>query len=571
MIRLFVCATWMVVAAVGCARDSGSSGSGAPAPAAADHGSHGGAVTPPRTTLLGDMGSYHRPITASSPDAQRFFDEGLTLLYGFNHEESYRSFERAAALDPDAAMPHWGMALALGTNYNDTAPPDRLQQAHRHAVHAQERAARSIEVERAFIDALQKRYVAMPDDGQQDAREAAYADAMGEVSRRFPDDLDAATLYAESLMNLRPWKLYTPDGTPETGTDVIVALLEGVLARNGNHPGANHYYIHAVEASRTPERATESAKRLQTLVPGAGHLVHMPAHIWMRTGDYAAAAKSNADAARADERYIEATGAAGMYPAMYYGHNLQFESAAAMMAGNFAQARAAGRKTAEFVDPMAGDLPMLQPFALQEIFALLRFEKWDEVIAQPAPPADRLIQTALYHYTRGAALAGRGQAAEAATELTAFEAAAARIPADAMYVSINTAAVVLDVARQDLSARVADARGDHPAAVAAWRRAVAAEDKVGYNEPPDWLLPSREFLAAALMRAGSVPEAERVYREDLDRNRNNPRSLFGLWKALERQGKTADLAAAKRAFEAAWAAADVTLNDERMSPGRATR
>jgi tetratricopeptide (TPR) repeat protein len=460
-----------LVVAVGCARSSDSQPP-TNTSAAAAHEEHPAAPAP-RTTLLGNLGSYHRAITATD-ESQKFFDEGLTLLYGFNHEEAFRSFERAATLDPKAPMPHWGMSLALGTNYNDTATPDRLQQAYKHLTEAQSRAANGTDMERAFIDALAKRYVATPDDGNQPKREAEYSAAMGAVSKRFPDDLDAATLYAESMMNLRPWKLYTFDGTPEPGTEEIVATLESVMKRNPDHPGANHYHIHAVEASKNPDRGVTSAKRLETLVPGAGHLVHMPAHIWMRTGDYGAAVKTNADAAALDEKYVKATGAKGLYPTMYYGHNLQFESAAAMMAGNLRTAREAGRKTADLVAPMAGDMAMLQPFALQEVLALVRFGRWDEVLAQLAPPAGRDLQSAVYHFTRGAALAGKGQADEAAKELTALEASAARVPKDVMYSTVNPAPVLLDVARADLAARIADARGNVARSVAAWKIAVAA-------------------------------------------------------------------------------------------------
>lgn len=539
----------------------------APAPqnatAGASHDAHPAGTPAGRTTLLGNLGSYHRAVTTSNADSQKFFDEGLTLLYGFNHEESFRSFERAAALDAKAPMPHWGMSLALGTNYNDTATPDRLQQAYTHLTHAQERATNGSDVERAFIDALSKRYVATPNDGKQSAREEAYAVAMRAVSTRFPDDLDAATLAAESMMNLRPWKLYTFHGEPEPGTEQIVATLERVLQRDPNHPGANHYLIHAVEASRTPDRAVPAAKRLTTLVPGAGHLVHMPAHIWIRTGDYREAARTNAVAAAIDEKYVKATGATGLYPTMYYGHNVQFESAAAMYAGNFAQARTAGEKIAKIVDPMAGEMAMLQPFAMQHVLALVRFERWDDVLAQPAPPAGRDLQSALYHHARGAAYAGKRQPADAESELKALEAAAARVPKDTMYSTINPASILLDVARLDLAARIADARGDAAASVAAWTRAVAAGDKVGYGEPPDWLFPPREGLGAALLRAGRPAEAEKVYRRDLDQHRLNPRSLFGLWKALEKQGKTAAAAEAQKSFEAAWQGADVTL---RMEP-----
>lgn len=535
-------------------------------PAAAAHGAHGAAgpsgAAPARTTLLGNLGHYSRAITTSSPDAQRFFDEGLTLLYGFNHEEAFRSFARAAALDERAPMPHWGMALALGTNYNDTATPDRLQQAFAHLEAARSRAANGSEVERAFVAALAQRYVATPGDGgdgQQAAREQAYATAMGEVSTRFPDDLDAATLYAESLMNLHPWKLYALDGTPQPGTAEIVAILERVVQRNPQHPGANHYYIHAVEASTAPERASDHAKRLETLVPGAGHLVHMPAHIYQRTGDYLAAAKSNADAASIDEQYVKATGATGMYPLMYYGHNLQFQSASAMMAGNYAEARDAGRKTAELVEPLANDVTMLEPFALQEVIVHVRFGRWADALAAPAPPANRSIQTALSHYLRGVAQVEQGHLLDAASEQQAFEAAAGALPKDAIYSAVNQAPAVLDVARQDLAARIAWAKKERPAAIAAWTRAIAAEDALSYNEPADWLLPEREALGTALLKAGQSKAAEAAFRADLARNRQSPRSLFGLWKSLDAQGRASDAAAARTAFEAAWRGADVTL------------
>jgi tetratricopeptide (TPR) repeat protein len=527
------------------------------ATAAAGHGAaHPAGAPPARTTLLGNLGSYHRMITTSNDEAQRFFNEGLTLLYGFNHEESFRSFERAAVLDAHAPMPHWGMALALGTNYNDTATPDRLQQAHAHLARAQERSANGSAVERALIDALSKRYVAAPNDGQQPAREDAYAAAMREVSNRFADDLDAATLAAESMMNLRPWKLYALDGGPAPGTEDIVAKLEGVLKRNPEHPGANHYYIHAVEASRTPERALTSAKRLETLVPGAGHLVHMPAHIYHRTGDYRSAIKSNALAATVDEKYLKDTGATGMYPTMYYGHNLQFLSAAAMMAGNFAEAREAGRKTAALVEPLAGDVVMLQPFAMQEVLALVRFERWDDVLAMPRPP-ERPLQMALYHYAQGVAHAGKGDVK--AAEIDAKNLAGVGSLPNEMISLVNSVGAVLMIAREDLAGRIAAAKGDSRRAIEALTRAVAAEDQLAYNEPPDWLLPAREQLGTVLLRADRVVDAERVFRADLERNRQNPRSLFGVLKALEKQGKAAQASEARKAFDSAWQGADTEL------------
>ena len=537
----------------------------APAPAPGNQSAHDAhdAAAPaggPRTKLLGNLGSYHRVIKTTSPEAQQFFDEGLALLYGFNHEESFKSFERAATLDPASPMPHWGMSLALGTNINDVAPTERLKQGYAHLAEAEKRTAAGSDVEQGLVAALGKRYVSDP-AGDQIGREQAYSQAMGELSKRFPDDLDVATLFAESMMNLRPWRLYTKDGTPEPGTEQIVATLEGVMQRNPQHPGANHYYIHAVEASTKPERATASAGRLETLVPGAGHLVHMPAHIYIRTGQYAKSAKSNADAAAVDEKYFKATGANGFYASMYYGHNLQFESAAAMFAGNFAQARDAARRTVKLADPIADQMAMIEPFAAQELAVLVRFGQWASILEMKAPPPTRTVQTSLYHFARGAAFAGSGKVVEAEAALKSLKAAAARIPRDAMVGAANTAVDVIFVAVNDLTARVAEAKGDVPAAIKAFTEAVAAEDHLGYNEPPDWLIPERERLGALLNKSGRFADAETVFRADLRKNVGNPRALYGLYRSLARQKKAA-AEEVRAAFDKAWASADVRLGDD---------
>ena len=524
------------------------------------HGAPAPAKVAPRTAPLGNLGSYHRAIKTSNADAQKFFDEGLTLLYGFNHEESFKSFELAAAKDPASPMPHWGMSLALGTNINDTAPADRLKQAYAHLAEAEKRKSGGSDVEQGLVDALAKRYVADP-TGDQAVREQAYSDAMGALSKKFAADNDVATLYAESLMNLRPWRLYKKDGTPEPGTDKIVAALEGVMKRDPNHPGANHYYIHAVEASKSPDRALAQAGRLETLVPGAGHLVHMPAHIYIRTGQYAKSAKINADAAAVDEKYIAATGANGLYPMMYYTHNVQFESAAAMFAGNLAQARAAGQRTVKFADPIADQMLMIEPYAAQDLTVLVRFGQWPAILEAKPPASTRLLQTAVYHFAHGAALAATGKIAEAEADLAGIKAAAAKIPKDAMLGPSNSAADLAAVAIADLTARIADAKGDTAAAIKGFTAAVAAEDKLGYNEPPDWLNPERERLGAVLLKAGRYADAEKVFRADLAKYADNPRSLYGLYRALEGQKKSA-AAETKAAFDKAWANADVTLGDD---------
>ncbi len=556
--RLPIAAAAILAAMIACSRPQPPA---APANQSA-HDTHGGAApaATPRTTLLGNLGSYHRAIKTTNEDAQKFFDEGLTLLYGFNHEEAFKSFELAAAKDPASPMPHWGMSLALGTNINDIALPDRLKQAHTHLVEAEKRKAAGSDVEQGLVDALAKRYVADP-SGDQMVREKAYSDAMGALAKRFPDDLDAATLYAESLMNLRPWRLYTEDGMPEPGTEQIVASLEGVMKRDPNHPGANHYYIHAVEASTRPDRALPQAGRLETLVPGAGHLVHMPAHIYIRTGQYAKSAKSNADAAAVDEKYIAATGANGLYPMMYYTHNVQFESAAAMFAGNLAQARAAAQRTVKIADPIADQMVMIEPFAAQELTVLVRFGQWQPILDTKPPAPTRLLQSVIYYFAHGAALAATGKVAEAEADLAALKAAAAKLPADAMVGPANAGAAVAAVAIADLTARIADAKGDVAGAIKGFTAAAAAEDKLGYNEPPDWLNPERERLGAVLLKARRHAEAEKVFRADLEKNTGNPRSLYGLYRALEGQKKPA-AAAAKAEFEKAWAGADVTLADD---------
>jgi hypothetical protein len=523
------------------------------------HGAAAPAAVPPRTTLLGNMGSYHRAIKTSNADAQKFFDEGLTLLYGFNHEESFKSFALAAAKDPASPMPHWGMSLALGTNINDTAPAERLKQAYTHLAEAGKRKSGGSEVEQGLVDALATRYVADP-TGDQAVRERAYSDAMGALAKKFPEDVDVATLYAESLMNLRPWRLYTKDGSPEPGTDAIVAALEGVMKREPNHPGANHYYIHAVEASKSPDRALAQAARLETLVPGAGHLVHMPAHIYIRTGAYAKSAQANATAAAVDEKYIAATGASGLYPMMYYGHNLQFESAAAMFAGNFAQARAAAERTVKFADPIADQMVMIEPFAAQDLAVLVRFGRWQDILGARPPAPTRLMQTAIYHFARGAAHAATGRPAEAEAEIGAIKAAAAKLPKDAMLGPANSASDVVAIAIADLEARIADAKGDTAAAIKGFTAAIELEDKLGYNEPPDWLNPERERLGAVLLKSGRHADAEKVFRADLEKYTGNPRSLYGLYRALEGQRKPA--ADTKAAFEKSWASADVTLGDD---------
>jgi tetratricopeptide (TPR) repeat protein len=506
--------------------------------------------------LLPGLGTHHHPIATRSADAQRFFDQGLRLVFAFNHEEAVRSFEQAAALDPAAAMPHWGIALALGPNINLDVDAERERAAHDAVRRASRLARRGPAIEREYVEALAHRYSRDPNPDL-GALARAYTAAMAGLVRRHPDDLDAATLYAESAMDLRPWKLWTRDGQPAEGTLELVAVLESVLRRDPNHPGANHYLIHALEASPYPERALPSAARLETLVPGAGHLVHMPAHVYMRTGDFAGSIRSNRRAIEVDRAHFGDAGPRGTYALLYYAHNIHFLAAAAVMAGREDEAReAAGElvQTVETVlaapglDPMvAGMAEFLLPTPL---WVALRFGRLDEVLASPSPPADRPLATACWRFARGVAFAARKRLGEARTERDTFAAARRAVPPEAVM-GLNPADAVLGVAALVLDARLAAAEGDRPRAVLRWHEAVAAEDGLAYNEPPDWFYPVRESLGAALL-ASDPREAEAVFRADLEHNPRNPRSLFGLAESLRAQRRGADAALVQVQYEVAW-------------------
>lgn len=511
-------------------------------------------------SLIPGLGAHRHLVSTRHPLAQRFFDQGLTLLYGFNHEEAIRSFKRAAELDPALAMAHWGVAICLGPNYNMPADPAQIKAAYDAAQKARSLAAGATERERAYIDAVAKRYSA--DTGADLAKLAVdYKEAMGEVHRRFPDDLDAATLFAESAMNLRPWALHDAEGTPAEGTAEILTILEGVLRRNPNHPGANHYYIHAVEASRHPERAIPSAMRLAALAPAAGHLVHMPAHIWIRIGEHERAAKSNAEAAAADRAYIKRTGVGGVYPRVYYTHNLHFLAVAHAMQGRYADAKKAAEQTVAHIRPHVKGMPMLEMFMPTDTLVLTRFGRWDEILASAAPDATLPTTRAIWHFARGLAYTAKGNRPGAETERRAFEAIATRIPADAPW-GQSRARTVLSIARNMLEARMALAESDTTAALPKLEKAVAAEDTLRYNEPPDWYLPAREALGAALLKAGRPREAEGVFRKELERNPRGARSLLGLAESLKAQNRADDARLIQQEMAAAWKGADTPLRAE---------
>ena len=533
-------------------------------PSTQDHPHQTAAPAGPATLLAG-LGAHHHAIRTSSPEAQRFFDQGLVLLYGFNHGQAIRQFERAAELDPRAPMPLWGIALAYGPNINDfEMDRDRAKIADEYVRKAQALTTDDSPVERAYVDALAARYSSDP-AADLNRLQVDYKDAMAALAKAYPDDLDAQVLYAESLMDLRPWRLWTIDGQPSDVTPEVMRVLESVLARAPLHPGANHYYIHTMEASPTPEKALASAKRLETLVPAGGHLVHMPAHIYARTGQFVASADANAAAAAVDERYMNATNTrVGMYPLMYYNHNIHFESYAAAMAGQYARAVRTADHLVANVTPFLADMPMLEAFVPQQYYARLRFSKWTELLALPAPPDAMTLASAIRHVARGVAFAGQRDLSGARVEQQSFLDAVAKIPPDMPVGVLNTAGQMFAVARPLLAGRIAAADKDWGTAIAQYQAAVAAQDRLTYDEPPTWYYPVRETLGGALLASGRAADAERVFREDLAMNPGNGRSMFGLWKALEAQGRRADAARAAADFRRAWKDADVTLRVDQL-------
>jgi len=500
--------------------------------------------------LLEGLGNHIHPIATDSALAQKFFDQGLALIFGFNHEEAARLFERASELEPKSPMPHWGIALALGPNYNLPPMPEREEKAWRAIAKAKELATNAPENERAYVEALVTRYSKDPHEDRHKLA-VAYKDAMKEVKECDPDDLDAATLYAEALMNLRPWQLWTADGLPAEGTLEIVEVLENVLRRDPNHPGANHYYIHAVEASKTPERALPSAMRLGSIMPGAGHIVHMPSHIFLRLGDFQLSATVNETASEVDRRYIERSGAKGLYPLMYHSHNLHFVSYARMMQGRYDDALDYARRLKRNVDGSIDEMPMIAPYGTFQWLILSRFAKWEELLAQPRPKEKNGFLNAMYHYSRGLAFAGLGRTNKAKVERGEMEGVSGQISEKEMLM-INSARSVLAIGLADLDARIARAEGDTGTEIVHWRRAVDLQDKLSYLEPPEWHYPVREALGGALLRQGKPSEAEAVFRKDLEINPRNGRALFGLLEALKVQKKSVSTDWVKREFTEAW-------------------
>jgi len=532
----------------------------AAAPAAAD--SPVPASTP--APLFDNLGTHHHAVTTKSKQAQRYFDQGVRLIYGFNHDEAIRSFKEAARLDPQCAMAYWGIAFALGPNYNLPVDSERQAAAYAAVQQAVALAPHASPRERAYIAAIATRYSHDP-NADRKGLDAAFADAMRALSQRYPDDLDAATLFAESMMDLRPWDLWTLDGQPQPGTLEIVATLERVLKKDPKHPGANHYYIHAVEASTRPERALPSAGRLAALVPGAGHLVHMPSHVYMRVGRYADAAAANRHAIAVDQQYLAVAKPDGVYPMMYYPHNIHFLWAAASMEGRSADALQAAQAVAAQLSPdMLRAMPMVEAFDVTPLYALARFGQWNELLQQAAPAEEFNFSLAIWHYARGLALAATQQYDAAAQEQAAVAALAAEMPADRIVGDNTPAQALLRLAAITLAGELAARRGATDDAVRDLEEAVRVQDSLPYSEPPPWYYPTRQSLGAVLLAAGRPKEAEAVYREDLTRNPENGWSLYGLEQSLRAQGAVPEATRVAARFHKAWAHADVTLAASRF-------
>ena len=515
--------------------------------------------------LFEGMGQYEMPITTQDSDAQRYFNQGMVLAFAFNHAESIRSFRAAQRLDPTCAMCFWGEALATGPNINVTskgkvimAPAERIAAyaALQQAIALQDNVTPR---EQGYINALANRY-----NGDVNSDRApldlAWADAMGELAAQYPEDMTAASIYAEALMNTMPWNYWSDDGIAKPETSAVIASLDRVLDVEPNHPLALHLYIHALEASNDPGRAEPAADRLANLVPGAGHLVHMPSHIFYRVGRYNDAAIANQRAADVDEAYIAACNAQGFYPALYYPHNIHFLWAASTMQGQSAVSiESARRVVANVRVEQVQAFPTVEFFRTVPLLSLVRFGKWDEILAEPHPHEGFMFAKSIWHYARGVAYAATGEAVLAADELALLlplkDDVSVRFLDSRDYPGSTLVAIAIDLLQGEIAYRA----GDYTAAVASFEDAVAKQDSLPYTEPPFWYYPTRQSLGAALLAGGDAPQAESVFRRDLEQYPHNGWSMFGLIQSLENQGKNDEAGKIRQHFDKAWQFADIEL------------
>jgi tetratricopeptide (TPR) repeat protein len=515
---------------------------------------------PHAAALLPGLGQVHHPVTTSSPEAQQFFDQGLALYYGFNMPEAEHSFRRAADLDPNMAMAFWGIALMNGPSYVRPRSPAGEKIAYETIQKAMSLRASCQEEDRAYIEALARRFSDAPQPDYEKLN-TDYRDDMQGLMKQYPDDPDAATLYAESQMIIHSWALWEADGTPQEGTLQAVNALENVLRQDPTHIGAMHYYIHAVEGSPHPEMALAVARSLAALAPNAGHLVHMPSHIYLRIGDYAAAARANVEAARADEDYLRANDASNPYVVSSYVHDLEFLAMASAMEGRYAAAREAADQVSSFANAHLRERPQLQHVMIMPMFILLRFHRWADILKVPEPGPDLKHPSMMWHYGRGVALAATHAVREAEHERGILAGIEAATPVTDIFrppLHDNTVSI-LHLAETVLDARIAAAKHDQPNATRLFEKAVDLQDNLAFSESLNWYYPVRESLGRVLIEDGQVERAEDVFRADLRRNPGNGRSLFGLLQALKAQKKNADAQWVDRLLHEAWKDADTQL------------
>lgn len=507
--------------------------------------------------LVEGMGRHHHPVTTSNEEAQCFFDQGLTYCIAFNHDEGVRSFRKAAELDSTLAMAYWGMAHALGSNYNIPIDSAREIEAYQYIQKALALAHHASPAEQDYIKAMAVRYTNDPRPNYA-ALDSAYKNAMGELHKKYPDDQDVAVLYAEAAMNLRPWMLWSVDGKPAPGTLEIVEILESVLERNPEHSGALHFYIHAMEASPNPERTLTAAYGLADVVPAAGHLVHMPGHAFIRNGYYEESIKANHAAVTLDSTYVAAGGGSGFYSIVYYPHNIHFLSVSYALDGQYKNAV----HYADMLNEVAGSTYSLDPhfegIGPTKFYILTKFGKWAEILAEPKPDTNLKVMTAVWHFARGMAFAGTGDVKKAKKELAAFD--KIKFSSAALFGVINSATAVAPIPRLLLEAKIAVAENRTEDAITALYKAADIQDSLAYDEPEAWYIASRETLGSLLVKTGRLDEAEKVFRQDLVHYPRNGRSLFGLKTVLQQLGKKHEAAMIEQDFKRSWARSDTPLS-----------
>jgi tetratricopeptide (TPR) repeat protein len=517
--------------------------------------------------LFDDLGTHNFPITTNSELAQKYFNQGIILAYGFNHEEAFRSFKEVARLDSNCAMAYWGMAYVLGPNINLPMDSGVVHTAYEAIQKSISLLDDETQREKDFVMALSERYSSEVTKDRSPL-DQAYSDAMRNLSNKYPDDLDAATMFAESIMDCHPWDYWLKDGTAQPWTPELLAILESVIERNPDHHGANHLYIHAVEASKNPQRGLASADKLKFLAPGAGHLVHMPSHIYIRTGNYHEGSLANIRAVKSDEEYINQCNQQGFYPISYYPHNYHFLWATATLEGNSKTAIDAALKTSQKPPDSLMSVcgyQTLQHFAVVPLYAYITFGKWDEILNYKRPQDERPYMLAVWHYARAMAFISKDELDKAEEEIKQLEVYSSNKEIEELSIwGINSAGLLIKIAYQVSRGELEVKKKNYNSAIAHLQKAVELEDQLRYDEPPTWFYPCRQNLGAVLIEAGRYEEAQIVYEENLREIPNNGWGLFGLQQALLKQGKVSEAAEIQKKFNVVWKYSDVQLTSSRI-------